>query len=248
MPHLAAIYRHPIKSLGVEALGAADLVAGQPFPQDRVWALTHAGSSYDPLNPVWVACDAFLRVTQCPRLAQVRARLEGETVHLSHPDQPDLTARPDTPEGATAIAAWAAPLVGPNRRGPFGIAHVPGRALTDVADSWVSLKSLASLRALGDLCGLELDPIRFRGNLWVEGWEPWAERDMIGQDIRIGAATLRVREAVVRCAATKANPETGLRDAQTIETLFAQFGHRDFGVYAEVMTGGTVALGDPVSA
>lgn len=247
MGQIAALYRHPIKSLGVEALAAATLTAGAAMPFDRVWAVTHGATEFDPARPAWVPCGSFLRVTHCPRLAQVRARTTGAGVVLSHPDLPELCADPDTAEGAAAITAWAAALAEPMRQGPFAVARVPGQALTDAPEPWVSLASLTSLRALGGLCGADLDPRRFRANLWVAGWAPWAEHDLIGAEITVGAARLRVMEPIGRCAATQANPETGARDAPTLDALHARFGHRDFGVYATVVAGGTIAPGDPVA-
>ena len=43
-----------------------------------------------------------------------------------------------------------------------------------------------------------------------------------------------------------ANPETGKRDVDTLD-LLNELGHQEFGVYAEVIDGGEIALGDTVS-
>ena len=40
-----------------------------------------------------------------------------------------------------------------------------------------------------------------------------------------------------------ANPATGRRDADTLGAL-GDLGHQEFGVYAQVIDGGTLALGD----
>ncbi len=55
-----------------------------------------------------------------------------------------------------------------------------------------------------------------------------------------------MRELVVRCLATTANPETGERDADTLKCLKENWGHQNFSVYAEVLTGGDIRLGDSV--
>ena len=65
---------------------------------------------------------------------------------------------------------------------------------------------------------------RFRGNVWLDGLEPWAEFDLVGRDIRVGAATLRVRERITRCKATTVNPETGRIDADTLGAPAARAG------------------------
>ena len=118
--------------------------------------------------------------------------------------------------------------------------------MTDSDFPSVSILNLASLEALGARLGAPLAMERFRGNVWLDGLKPWAEFGWIGREIRIGSATFAVRERITRCKATAVNPDTGRPDADTLGGLSAGWGHQDFGVYAEVVGGGPVALGDPV--
>ena len=53
-----------------------------------------------------------------------------------------------------------------------------------------------------------------------------------------------VREPIRRCLATTANPETGQRDADTLQALQSGWGHQDFGVYCEVVKSGEIQIGD----
>ena len=55
-----------------------------------------------------------------------------------------------------------------------------------------------------------------------------------------------MREPIVRCKATTANPQTGAYDADTLGALRATVGEQNFGVYAEVVQGGIIHLNDPV--
>ena len=89
---------------------------------------------------------------------------------------------------------------------------------------------------------------RFRGNVWLDGLAPFAEFDLVGREVRVGGAILRVRERITRCKATTVDPATGISDADTLGALAAGWGHQDFGVYAEVVEGGRVAVGDPAEA
>ena len=54
----------------------------------------------------------------------------------------------------------------------------------------------------------------------------------------------RPRQRIVRCAATEVNPDNGERDAKPMRWLREHFGHGDLGVYAEVLEGGRIAVGD----
>ncbi|MFN3615600.1 MAG: MOSC N-terminal beta barrel domain-containing protein, partial [Rubrimonas sp.] len=122
---LARIWRHPVKSLGREALDRVALAPGAAMPFDRQWALAHAASAFDPDAPVWVPCGNFLRVTHAHRLAQVEAAWDGRLLTLTHPDAAPLAADPETPAGAAAIAAWAEPLAEGGRPGPYTLARAP---------------------------------------------------------------------------------------------------------------------------
>lgn len=44
-----------------------------------------------------------------------------------------------------------------------------------------------------------------------------------------------------------ANPDTGLRDADTLAALDQGWGHRDFGIALVAETSGAVAVGDTVA-
>jgi hypothetical protein len=246
---VAHLIRHPIKSGGYEPLQDVTLSAGEPFPFDRVWAVAHAAARLtDP--PTWAAKLQFLRGWGSAELMAIscRSRPEAREVTLSHPRRPTATFRPDEAGDAARLVDWLRPLWPENRPEPARVISVPGVALTDMDAPLIAINSLSSLTDLSAAMGLELSIHRWRGNIWVDGWAPWAEFDLVGQDIAIGAARLTVVQRIGRCRATGANPETGQQDADTMGTLEARYGHTDFGIYARVVTGGPVAVGDRVIA
>ena len=61
-------------------------------------------------------------------------------------------------------------------------------------------------------------------------------------------AELRVTDHVGRCDATSADTDSGTRDIDMVQTLDRLYGHTDFGIFAEVVTGGPVRLQDQVHA
>jgi uncharacterized protein YcbX len=250
MPHIAALYRHPVKSLGHQAMDRLTLIAGATIPYDREWALTHAKSAFDHDAPEWARCSVFLRVATNPCFAAVSAAYDeaAGALTLTHPAHPPLTVRPAEAEGEAALIAWAAKLTPSAAPAPVRLARVPGRGLTDSPFPSVSVQNLSSLRALSQKVGRELDPRRFRGNIWLDGLAPWEEFDWEGREISIGPARLRIVCPAPRCNATKANPETGLADTDTLGALEEGWGHTDFGMYAEVTAGGEIAFNDEVRA
>ena len=244
---LAHIYRHTIKSHGREELADVALAVGGTLPWDRHWAVTHGGSKWDAGRPGWMECANFILGSTVAALMAINARLDEATARLTltHPGLPPVTFAPDEADGAAAFLAWVAPLL-PEERRAVALVRAPGRAMTDTDYPSVSVCNLASNRQLGSDLGADLSPLRWRGNLWVDGWEPWAEQALVGRDLRIGAVVLHLAEPIQRCKATMANPATGLRDVDTLQGLRDHAGAQNFGLYARVVQGGTLRPGDAV--
>ncbi|GAB4389376.1 MOSC domain-containing protein [Albidovulum sp.] len=243
-PSVASLQRHPLKSHGREALAAVTLTRGQGIAWDRHWAVAHEAARI--VEGEWAPCQNFSRGSKAPALMAIEARLDEARAELtlSHPARPDLTFRPDAAEDLGRFLDWVRPLCPADRAQPVRIHSVPGRGMTDTDYPSVSIISLASNRALGEHLGVDLSPLRWRANIWLEGLAPWQERGWVGRRLRIGTAVLEIVEPKVRCLATTANPRTGQRDADTLRALRALHGDQDFGLYARVLEGGTVELGD----
>lgn len=117
----------------------------------------------------------------------------------------------------------------------------------------VTLLGLASVEELARRAGAEpIDPTRFRMLIEFSGGEPHVEDSWEGRLIHVGDAVLRADGPVQRCAATTRNPASGEVDLQTLKMILGYRGRQEsiwglganFGVYAEVVTPGTIAVGD----
>lgn len=250
--HLAHIRRHPVKSVGGEGLDAVTLAAARRLPGDREWAvLTEAGernaqaseSGGEPDR--WLPKSCFVRGVSSPAVQAISGGWRNGRLVLRQPTRPDLDLDPET-EGARLID-WLRPLW--PRDAPAPTRLVRGAAIwTDQKWPWISILSLSSLADLEARTGRSLGIHRWRGNLWIEGWRPGAERDLIGRIIHIGGVEFRVTGHIGRCEATSADTGTGRRDIDMLETLERLYGDTNFGIFAEVVTGGGIALGDAVAA
>lgn len=116
----------------------------------------------------------------------------------------------------------------------------------------VSVVGDGSLSELGARLGdPHLDPRRFRMLVELSGVDPHAEDTWEGALLRLGDAVVRVARPVGRCANITYDPETGLRDHDTLRAIQEYRGKIDgqicFGVYADVVEPGAVRVGDDVS-
>ncbi len=159
----------------------------------------------------------------------------------------EITADLRTSAGRASIEKFFAEYCADELRGPPKILHAKGYSFSDVARKVVSIINLASVAAIEDIVGAPVNPLRFRGNVYVQGWPAWSELDLVGKELSSGGARLKVIKRIVRCAATNVDPLTGIRDLNIPQTLLRNLDHADCGIYAEVIEGGEIAEGDEIA-
>lgn len=248
-PRVKSIYRYPVKGLSAEKLQGVMLVAGQALPADRRYAIENGPSGFEPAAPAYLPKSRFLMLMRNERLARLDTHFDDETHMLTVRAGGREAARGDlrTPDGRQAIEAFFAGFCADELRGPPRVLHAAGHSFSDVAKKVVSIINLASVADIETLTGVPVDPLRFRANLYVEGWPAWREFELLGQTLSVGAqARLKAVKRITRCAATDVEPGTGIRDLTIPATLMRNFDHADCGIYAEVIAGGTIAEGDRI--
>jgi uncharacterized protein YcbX len=115
----------------------------------------------------------------------------------------------------------------------------------------VSIASVDLLARRADHEG-ELDPRRFRMLMDLDGCEPHEEDTWDGRAVRIGEAVVRMAGPVPRCVVTTQDPETGLKDFETLKHIRRTRGTVAdgrsralmFGMYADVVEPGRIRVGD----
>lgn len=246
---IRAIYRYPIKGLSPEPLASAELWPGHTLKADRAYAIENGPSGFDPAAPAHFPKQRFLMLMRNERLAALDTRFEDADHTLTIRRAGAVAARGDlrSAEGRRAIEAFFADFSAGELRGPPRVLYSEGHSFSDVSAKVVSIINLASVAAVERIVGAPVDPLRFRGNLLIEGWPAWRELELVGQILHAGPARLKVTKRIRRCAATDVEPGSGYRDLQIPKSLMDTFGHMDCGIYAEVICGGTIAPGDTVA-
>jgi uncharacterized protein YcbX len=250
IPQIQAIYRYPVKGLSPEPLMRTELSPGQTVPCDRRYAIENGPSGFDPQQPAYFPKQRFLMLMRNARLAELRTQFDEptHTLIVRHDTREAVRGDLRTAEGRAAIERFFAAHCKSELRGPPKVLHAPGHSFSDVARKVVSIINLASVADLERTGGAPVNPLRFRGNLYVHGLSAWREFDLLGSEITIGpTARLKIVKRIVRCAATEVDPDTAMRDLPIPRMLMEAYGHADCGVYGEVTAGGSIAIGDAVT-
>lgn len=253
MAEIASLFRHPVKGLTPEQLPEARLETGKYFPNDRRWAVEAGPSGFDPDKPGHISKQKFTVLARFPSLAKLKTRYEdhNHTLHIGDASGFGVETRLDTEDGRSSLARFLQAYLSGEATGEFRVFdgnESSGHRFTDHPQGYVSLINLASVRALGWAIGAEIDPLRFRANIYVDGLPAWAEDDWaVGSKVAAGEAELTLFKPIVRCVATHVNLETGERDIDTVGMLRQHFGRDALGTYFSVTRGGKLAAGAEIT-
>lgn len=254
MTILTDIYRYPVKSLSPERLEQTELHPGEGLAYDRHFALALGSAAISGNTTEWLPKNNFLVLLKHEKLAGLETSFDDKTDTLTILRRGKQVARGNLGMGIgrTMIEEFFSAFMGEQGRAQVGgqikvVRAADGHSLEDQSKRSVSIINLATLRDIERVLGSPLDPLRFRGNLYIDTGEPWQEFGWLGQEITIGGVTLCVGERTGRCGATHVNPATAERDINLLKALQQGFSHTDCGVFADVISGGQISVGDPVS-
>ena len=246
---VASLYRYPVKGLSPQSLPEVALAAGQTLPADRRYAIENGPSGFDPAAPKWMVKAHFLMLMRDEWLAALHSHFDDESNVLTIRRNGAIAVQGnlETAEGRIAIERFFAEGYAGSIKGPPKVLSSEGYSFSDVASKVVSIINLDSVQAIEEIVGQPVHPLRFRANLYVSGWPAWHEFDLLDQTLAIGDVRLKVVKRITRCAAVNVDPDTAARDLRIPQALMQRLSHNECGVYAEVIAGGTIAVGDTIA-
>jgi len=266
---VAPLWRYPVKSMLGEELNAVEVTA-RGLLGDRQFAVVDAatGKVAGAKNPrKWGNFLDFRAAYVEPpqpgaKLPAVRVTLpDGTAVTSGQADLPDILSavlgrevrfaearQAGQSPGATAEEYWP-DVEGLDFRDTVTDFELPAKTFFDVAVlHLVTTATIDRLRALYPPGRFEVR--RFRPNIVVSTGPDdagFAEEEWIGHTVAIGNWTrLRITGPCGRCVMTTL-PQGDLPKDSGILRTAAQHNHVNVGVYADVIAGGPIRRGDPVT-
>jgi uncharacterized protein YcbX len=225
------------------------LKAGEGIPLDRAYAIENGARKFDSQNPRWMRKTSFLQLMQHERLARLTLSFDeaGHLLTVFRDGQQVAKGSLETKLGRQMIEQFLAAYMKAELRGPPRIVSAQGHSFTDIAEKALHIVNLESVRDLSRIAGMELDPLRFRANLYFESLPAWEERQWRGKIIACDDAKLRVFEETSRCEAASVDPKSALRGFSMPAMLLRNWGHSNFGLYAKVLSDGEAATGGSIT-
>ena len=161
-------------------------------------AIENGPSGFNPAAPAYLSKTHFLMLMKTERLAGLRTSFDQATHTLTIETlatEQRISAELHTGEGRAVIEHFFANYCAGELRGAPKFLHADGHSFSDLARKVVSIINLTSVAAVEDMVGAPVNPLRFRGNLYVCDWPAWYELDLVGKELGIGQARLKSRQA-----------------------------------------------------
>jgi hypothetical protein len=247
---LVGLFRYPVKGLSPEPLQHAALEPGLEIAGDRRYAIARASTKFNPDAPEHLDKTKFLMLMRDERLAALASFFdeESQTLVLARGRNLAIKGCLQNFLARAHLETFFQHYMGLSEEERPRIVEATGHMFSDAPEKYVSIINLESLRDLAAGTGHDIEALRFRANLYVDGWKAWEELDLIGKEISIGEARVTISRVTTRCAATNVNPLTAQRDMNIPKDLMTQYDRNVLGVYATVTGAGTITLGDEVSS
>jgi uncharacterized protein YcbX len=258
MAKVVALYRYPVKGFTPQSMERITVLPGGRVAGDRVLNFRFADAPV--ADTEWCRKYHGVVMANTPGLARLSVRFDEQAQRVTISRADDVLADHALDEaGRARLVQWMTEYVLSLQINP--LQDQPGRLpLKLVGDGstpryqdnqagQVTLHSRESLASAGAAFGdSDLDERRFRHNIVIEGAAAWEEQAWVGGKVRVGDVLFESVVPKIRCLATHANPATGERDRQVMQTLVKAFAQKEptFGVGMLSEAGGEIRIGDEV--
>lgn len=252
-----SLWRYPVKSMRGEELEQSFLGFAGVYG-DRLFAFT--STTEPPGFPFLTAREQSKMLLYRPRFRfpdravqpvnLIEAEKMGPGITPLYANEADMMVDVETPSGEVFPiddpALMRALCEGMGEQ-PTLTLHRSDRALTDCRP--VSLFSLQTALQLGEELGSDLDPRRFRANVYLDmaSGKGFDEDSLVGRTLRLGEkVVVSVLERDPRCKMITLDPDTGESNPAVLRPV-AQAHGGNAGVYCAVLVEGILRKGDRVT-
>ncbi len=111
----------------------------------------------------------------------------------------------------------------------------------------VSLLNIQSINDFQTKIDKKIETSVFRGNICIDGIEPWREREWIGKIIKINNVSFKVEKNIPRCVAINLRPKTDDNSFNLLQSLKKTYNHFDMGIYITPLDDGEINIGNTLN-
>src|SRR6056300_441654 len=108
----------------------------------------------------------------------------------------------------------------------------------------ISLLNIQSIIDFQSKINNKVEPSIFRGNIYIDGIKPWAEREWLGKVITINDVNFKVEKNIPRCVAINLKPQSDDNSFDLLQLLKKTYNHFDMGIFLTALDNGEISIGN----
>ena len=241
----------PVKSVSFQSIESSNIKKNLGMANDRIFAFSRGvdneQSKLIENNAKERKLNNFLTLKNSPVLNKYNFLYKNEKLTLIDQGKELLTISPDKQEERLLITnkliELESSLTQPitllkNKDFPFYDTSSSNKVFNSI-----SLINLNSVNDFGNKINQKVEFQRFRANFYVEGIDPWEERNWINNIIKINNVSFKVEKNIPRCVAINLTPKTDIK-TNLLGSLKKKYNHFDMGIYLTALENGEVNIGD----
>tara|TARA_E500000081_G_scaffold145538_1_gene167519 strand:- start:243 stop:1028 length:786 start_codon:yes stop_codon:yes gene_type:complete len=255
---ISSINYCPVKSVSFQTIEKCEIKKNIGITGDRVFAFAKDldldqaklfEKSPDDRKGKW---NKVLTLKNSPALNKYNFFIKAEKLTLTLKDQEILTIDINQLSEREALSAKITELENSlkqpiilmkNNNFPFFDTSISNKV--DFVNS-VSLLNIQSINDFQNKIEEKIEVSRFRGNIYIDGIEPWKEREWIGKIIKINNVFFKVEKNIPRCVAINLKPKTDNSSLNLLQLLKKNYNHFDMGVYLTPLNDGLINISDAI--
>ncbi len=242
----------PVKSLSFQTINSCNIKKKLGMPNDRIFAfsrsITNEQAKLIEKSPNDRKLNNFLTLKNTPVLNKYNFVYKNEKLILTLNNNELISISENDPNERSLLSeklieledSLAKPIyLLKNNDFPFYDTSHSNKIFNSM-----SLINLNSIKDFEKKINKKVEFQRFRGNFYVEGLNPWEERNWINKIIKINNCNFKVEKNIPRCVAINIKPKTDDNSLNLLQSLKKTYNHFDMGVYLTALEDGKINIGD----
>ncbi len=250
---IKSIHYFPVKSVSFQNIETSNIKKNLGMENDRIFAFSRGldsdKSKLLEKDPNQRKLNNFLTLKNSPVLNKYNFLYKNGKLTLTHQDKELVTISADNEEERVLLTNKLTELENSltqpiillkNKDFPFYDTSHSNKIFNSM-----SLINLKSINDFENKISKKIEFERFRANFYIEGLDPWEERNWIGKIVKINNVSFKVEKNIPRCVAINLKPKTDTT-INLLKSLKDQFNHFDMGIYLTALDNGKINIGDKV--
>ena len=244
----------PVKSLSFQSTISCSIKKNIGMSNDRVFAFSRGidieKAKLIERNPKERKLNNFLTLKNSPMLNKYNFIYNDNKLTLIHHNEEIISISPEN-TGELALLTNKLIELESSLLKPILLLKNNDFPFYDTSSSKnvINSMSLINLNTIKDFekkINYKIEFQRFRANFYIDGTEPWEERNWIGKIIKINNVSFKVEKNIPRCVAINLKPKTEDSSLNLLKSLKKNYNHFDMEIYLIPLNDGKIEVGNKV--